>query len=564
MYQEEEEQKPQKQESVSPLKYGLRYLKKYRTKLAFAIFWSILFAIIPMQVPIITGTLVDGLTMGNSSIDKPPLLLYGIIKVGTSQYEVLSFSLISLIILAIAYGITSHLRISSKAIVSRNFAFELQRVLISKLEFLSLEIHTKHGSSDLLNRAIIDTNNLKPFVEATIIKSITNVVRISYPLIMLFVIDPFIALVASSILPAQYFIIKSLQSKISEVSKQLRNDKARLTMLLKEDLDGIETIQTSNAETYSIQKISKQIEKVEEAQVKGQRYYALMMGFAWGLTGLGIALTWWLGGLAVISGNMTLGQLVIFSGFVLFAYTPVRRLTQVVKDHHRGIVAIKHIQEILETPSSIEEYEYPTNLKITHGTIIFRNVSFSFNKKHKKNPVLKNVNIKIESKRITAIVGSSGSGKSSILRLITRLYDPSEGQVLIDGQDIKNVSIKSLRSQIAVVPQSPVIFTGSIIENVRLANPDASDIEVKQACLNADTIKFINKFEKGLDTVIGKGGIYLSVGEAQRIAIARALLKKAKILLLDEPSSAIDPESAKSIMNTLYKLKKDMTIVLVA
>ena len=312
MYQEEEEQKPQKQESVSPLKYGLRYLKKYRTKLAFAIFWSILFAIIPMQVPIITGTLVDGLTMGNSSIDKPPLLLYGIIKVGTSQYEVLSFSLISLIILAIAYGITSHLRISSKAIVSRNFAFELQRVLISKLEFLSLEIHTKHGSSDLLNRAIIDTNNLKPFVEATIIKSITNVVRISYPLLMLFVIDPFIALVASSILPAQYFIIKSLQSKISEVSKQLRNDKARLTMLLKEDLDGIETIQTSNAETYSIQKISKQIEKVEEAQVKGQRYYALMMGFAWGLTGLGIALTWWLGGLAVISGHMTLGQIVIF------------------------------------------------------------------------------------------------------------------------------------------------------------------------------------------------------------------------------------------------------------
>ena len=126
------------------------------------------------------------------------------------------------------------------------------------------------------------------------------------------------------------------------------------------------------------------------------------------------------------------------------------------------------------------------------------------------------------------------------------------------------MSIKSLRSQIAVVPQSPVIFTGSIIENVRLANPDASDTEVKQACLNADTIKFINKFEKGLDTVIGKGGIYLSVGEAQRIAIARALLKKAKILLLDEPSSAIDPESAKSVMNTLHKLKKDMTIVLVA
>jgi ATP-binding cassette, subfamily B, bacterial MsbA len=561
MYREEHQ--PQKQESTSPLKYGLKYLKKYRTKLAFAIFWSILFVIIPMQVPVITGTLVDGLTINNSRNDKP-LLFYGLIEVGKSAYEVLFFSLVSLIILAISYGIASHLRISLRAIVSKNFAFELQRILVRKLEFLSLDIHTKHGSGDLLNRAIIDTNNLRPFVEATIIKSITNVIRISYPLIMLFVIDPFIALVASLILPAQYFIIKSLQSKISDVSRQLRNDKARLTMLLKEDLDSIETIQTSNAETYSIQKISKQIGKVEEAQTKGQRYYAMMMGFAVGLTGLGVALTWWLGGLAVISGDMTLGQLIIFSGFVLFAYTPVRRLTQIVKDHHRGIVAIRHIQEILEEPSSIEEDENPICLEIRHGTITFRNVSFSFDKKQKINPVLNNININIEPKRITAIIGSSGSGKTSILRLITRLYDPSEGQVLIDGQDLKNVSIQSLRSQIAVVPQSPVIFTGSIIENIRLANPNASDTEVKQACLNADAIKFINKFEKGLDTVVGKGGIYLSVGQAQRIAIARALLKKAKILLLDEPNSAIDPESAKSIMNTLHKLKKEMTIVLVA
>jgi ABC-type multidrug transport system fused ATPase/permease subunit len=562
MYQEENQ--PQKQEPTSPLKYGLKYLKKYRTKLAFAIFWSILFVIIPMQVPVITGTLVDGLTINNSRNDKP-LLFYGLIEVGKTAYEVLSFSFISLIILAISYGIASHLRISLRAIVSRNFAFELQRILVRKLEFLSLDIHTKHGSGDLLNRAIIDANNLRPFVEATIIKSITNVARISYPLVMLFVIDPFIALVASSILPAQYFIIKSLQSKISEVSRQLRNDKARLTMLIKEDLDSIETIQTSNAETYSLQKISNQIERVEEARTKGQRYYAMMMGFAVGLTGLGVALTWWLGGLSVISGDMTLGQLIIFSGFVLFAYTPVRRLTQIVKDHHRGIVAIRHIQEILEEPSSIKEDENPRSLEICHGTITLRNVSFSFNKEQKRNPVLNNININIEPKRITAIIGSSGSGKSSILRLITRLYDPSEGQMLIDGQDLKKVSIQSLRSQIAVVPQSPVIFTGSIIENIRVASPNASDTEVKQACWNADASKFINKFEKGLDTIIGKGGIYLSVGQAQRIAIARALLKKkAKILLLDEPNSAIDPESAKSIMNTLHKLKKEMTIVLVA
>jgi ABC-type multidrug transport system fused ATPase/permease subunit len=453
--------------------------------------------------------------------------------------------------------------ISSRSIISRNLAFELQNVLIRKLEFLSLDIHTKYGAGDLLNRTLIDTNNVRPFVEATIIKSITNVVRISYPLLMLFVIDSALASVVSLMLPVQFLIIRNLQSRIGEASRQLRKDKARLTMLQKENLDGVETIQTSSAEIYAIQKISNQIQKVEEAQVTIQRYYGRMMGFAWGLTALGVALSWSLGGLKVLSGDITLGQLVIFSGFVLFAYTPVRKLTQTVKEHHRGLVAMRHIQEILETSSSIEESENSTDLKIIQGSIIFRNVSFSFKERQKNRIILDNISINIKPKSLTSIVGRSGSGKSSILKLISRLYDPLEGQVLIDGQDIRNVSIQSLRSQIAVVPQVPVIFTGTIMENIRLANPDASDIEIKQACVNADALKFIRKFKKGLDTVIGQRGVKLSEGEVQRIAIARALLKKAKILLLDEPSSAIDPESTASILNTLNRLKKDITIVLV-
>jgi ATP-binding cassette, subfamily B, bacterial len=566
---------------MSPLKFGIKRLKKFRIKLISAIVWSILFAVIPMQVPVITGTLVDGID--NSDIDKQqvrgitgtlvdgidnseddkPVLFYGIIQVGNTPYRVIAFTLVSLIIVAIAYGFTSYMSISSRSIISRNFAFEIQNVLIRKLEFLSLDIHTKYGSGDLLNRTLIDTNNVRPFVEATIIKSITNVVRISYPLLMLFVIDSFLAFVVSLILPAQFLIIRNLQSRIGEASRQLRKDKARLTMLQKENLDGLETIQTSSAETYTIQKISNQIQRVEEAQVTIQRYYGMMMGFAWGLTALGVALGWSFGGLKVLSGDITLGQLIIFSGFVLFVYTPVRKLTQTVKEHHRGLVAMRHIQEILETSSSIVESKNSTGLKITQGRIIFRNVSLSFKKRKKNRTILNNICINIKPNSITAIVGRSGAGKSSILKLITRLYDPLEGEVLIDGKDIKTVSIQSLRSQIAVVPQIPIIFTGTIMENIRLANPDASDFEVEQACLNADALKFIKKFKKGLDTVIGQRGDNLSEGEAQRIAIARALLKKAKILLLDEPSSAIDPEATASIMNSLHHLKKDMTIVLI-
>ena len=144
-----------------------------------------------------------------------------------------------------------------------------------------------------------------------------------------------------------------------------------------------------------------------------------------------------------------------------------------------------------------------------------------------------------------------------------RLYDPSEGKISIDGQDIKHVSISSLRSQIALVPQSPVIFSGTIKENILLANPDASDKEIEEACIVSDALLFINKLEKGLSTIVGQGGVHLSGGEVQKIAIARALLKKPKILLLDEPTSAIDTESAKHIMNALNGLRKSMTIIIV-
>ena len=144
------------------------------------------------------------------------------------------------------------------------------------------------------------------------------------------------------------------------------------------------------------------------------------------------------------------------------------------------------------------------------------------------------------------------------------MYDPQEGEILIDKQDIKNISVSSLRSQIAVVPQSPMIFYGTIIENIKLANPDASEDEVKEACIKSDALKLISKFDNGLNTVIGEGAITLSGGEIQRIAIARALLKKSRILVLDEPTSAIDEESARSIISTLNRLKKDLTIVIVS
>ena len=539
-------------QQISPVKYALKYLKKYKLKLAAAIFWSILFVIIPMQVPILTGALIDG-------IHGKSVKLYGLVELNQTPEQILNLAVIGLVLVAAIYGVTAYFRTTAKAKISRHFVFELQKALIQKLEFLSLDIHAKYGSGELLNRTIVDTGSVRPFVEGTIIKACTNVVRITYPLLILFIMDPILAVMSSSILPVQFFLTRTLQKKLHKSSRHSRKNRSKLTTFVKESLDGIETIQTSNAERYSIEKISRQAEKLEAHQLHTQKYFGLMTGLAWSLTSLGLAITWWQGGLKVISGEMTIGNLIVFTGFVLFIYAPLRRFTEVMKDYHKSITAVENIQEILDTPSSIQESLDAVQLTLPHGKIELQNVSFSY----AERKVLNNLNITIEKNSITAIVGKSGSGKSSLLKLITRLYDSSEGQILIDGQDIKKVAILSLRKAIAVVPQTPVIFNGTILENVRLARPEATDQEVIEACKSADALEFILKLDRGFNAVLGTGGTNLSGGQVQRVAIARALLKKPRILLLDEPSSALDTKSESAVIATLEHLKNNMTIILV-
>ncbi len=543
-------------QSLSATKYVFKYLKKDKARLVFAIFWSILFVIVPMQVPILTGALIDG-------IHGKHVKIYGFIELHHTPEQILNFAIIGLIITAAAYGIAAYFRTTSVARVSRHFVSQLRKALIQKLEVISLDIHEKYGAGELLNRAIVDTQSMRPFIESLFIKTSTNVVRMAYPLLMLFIIDPFLASIASSILPVQWLIARKLQKKLHTASRQARTTQSNLTTVVKENLDGIETIQTSTAEIHSIEKISKQAEKLELDQLQTQKYSGIIAGIVWTLTSIGLALTWWQGGLKVLAGDMTIGTLVAFTGFVVFIYTPSRKFTDVINVYQKGIVALERIQEILETQSSIHESLNAADLRIEHGNMEFRNVSFSYSPANAPQEVLTGINLTIEPNRITAIVGKSGSGKSSLLKLITRLYDPLEGQVLIDGQDIKNVKLESLRSQIAVVPQTSVIFSGTISENVRLGRPDASDKEVEEACRSADALKFIVKLNKGLNTRLGQGGVNLSGGEAQRIAIARALIRKPKILLLDEPSSALDSESESTIMATLDLLKNNMVIILI-
>lgn len=539
--------------SQSPLQLTIAYLKDQKGRLAAALGWRTLFILIPMQLPIITGAVVDGLSGEEASF-------YGITLPASNPLYVLQIASIGLVIIALLYGTSSYMHGVSRARLSRNFVASLRKRTFRKMSALSLNQHHEHGAGELLERALRDTASMRLFLYRVFIQSVTNVLRVIYPIVMMLIIDVRLALIVLTILPTQYIFTRFLQKKLHTATQTRRQTQSELTEVVKEGLDGIETIKSLHAEKQFVHFMQKTATQLEEDEMTTSRITAGISGTVWMMTSIGVAIAWWLGGKAVMSGEMTVGTLVMFLGFVTLAYRPFRQFTTMLNTYKRGIVGLERIHKLLSTTNEIKEEENASTLSITAGRISLCNVSFSYD----EAPVLEEVSMEIAPRQLTAIVGRSGSGKSSILRLVSRLYDPKEGYVLIDGQPIHQMTLGSVRSNIAVVPQKPMLFTGTLLDNIRIAKPDATIEEVYRVCEEAFLTSVIDRLEHGLHTPIGRGGSDLSGGELQRLSIARALVTQPAILLLDEPTSGLDAESESAIVNTLLRLRGKVTVIVVA
>lgn len=536
----------------SPLGFLLRRLRRHRAELALALTWSILFVVVPMQVPLFTGALVSGLT-GTSAT------LYGLVTL-TGQTEIVRVTIAALIGVAVAYGVTSYLAASSTAELSRMFVRDVRKDMIARLDRSSLDVHRRFGSGELMSRVMSDTESTRNFVQYVFFTNVQSVVRIVYPVAMLLLLDPWVALVTAAVLPAQWLVTRRFQTGLRRATRTARTTRGRLMASVKENLDGIETIQTSNAEGPAIARVGRETDQLAQDQIDVRTYTGLINGSTGVFTSIGVALAWGLGGMQVLAGSLTLGVLVTVTGYVVLLYMPVRAFTRVTNVYQRGTVALERIQEVLEVPSPIRDDPRAPPLRIPAGRIEFRDVSFGYDARRS----LRAVNLVIEPGSVTALVGRNGSGKSTLLKLVSRLFDPTDGTVLIDGQDLRNVRLESLRRQVAVVPQSPVLFSGTIEENIRIGRPEASSTEVATACEQAGVLDYIAHQPRGLSTVVGPGGVSLSGGEVQRLSIARALLRAPRILLLDEPNSALDRESEERLAEAVGRLRGRVTVLLVA
>jgi ABC-type multidrug transport system fused ATPase/permease subunit len=526
------------------------HLRRHKLLFAAVLASRGLWELIPLQVPVLAGIIVDGLTGKGVS-------LFGLDGHGLAPLEVLQLASLGLLALALAYGASAYASTMFAARLERALVTSLRRAVFEKVMELSLDHHQRRGAGELLNTALQDTARIRRFTEQALVRTVTNVVRGGYPVIMLFVIDPVLALIAVSIVPPQWLATRYLQKRLHVGTQRIRDTEAELTTDAKQDLDGVETIQALHAEKAVVARFNEMSDQLEERQLSADRITAHMRGAIWFLTSLGLALTWWQGGMRVLEGGMTLGTLIVFMGFTDYVYRPFRRFTEIVKTYRVGLVSLERIGEILAISSSVPVERDARPIRIREGRITFRDVSFGYG----TQTVLRDVNLTIEPRQFTALAGRAGAGKSSLLRLIPRLYDPTHGRVLIDGQALETATLESLRSQVALVPQQPILFTGTILENVQLARPDATLQEIEAACAATGSLAFIEHLEDGFDTRVGRGGRSLSGGQLQRLAIARALLTRPRILLLDEPTSALDAESEALIVETLRRLRGEMTVV---
>tara|TARA_B100000686_G_C16705975_1_gene926297 strand:- start:185 stop:1594 length:1410 start_codon:yes stop_codon:yes gene_type:complete len=371
-----------------------------------------------------------------------------------------------------------------------------------------------------------------------------------------------LSLFAIVMIPLASFFARSLGKRIGKVTKEAQERSGFLNSYLLEIFKNHKIIKIFQTENYEFSRANKFLNDLKEKNIKINLIMTRMSPIMEVLTGIIIGVLIYYSGTLITKGNLEINNFFSFLAAMMLAYQPVRSLATLNMAINQGLSAAKRILPIIDMKSKIVEKTNSKDLKINKGDITFNNVSFKYNEDTAK--VLKSVNLKISGGEMTSLVGHSGAGKSTILNLIPRFYDSEEGDIKIDETSIYDSRIESLRSNISIVTQDITLFDDSVKNNIAYANRYASDEEILNAAKMSFCDEFINKLPNKFDTLIGENGVRLSGGEKQRLSIARAMLKKSKIILLDEATSSLDSDTEEKIQEAIKQLTKNRTTLVIA
>jgi len=444
---------------------------------------------------------------------------------------------------------------------SQNVAYDLRNAMHRKLAALSFSYHDRTETGQILSRAVQDVDRVRFVTGRAFLRLTDGIVLMLGSAAMLLWMNPQLALLALATLPFLAHRAFHLGRRLRPLSLAVQQQLAVLTTRLEQNLHGARVVKAFAQEDAEIARFDRENDRWFDLSVRASRLQAINTPLIDFIANVSTVIIIWYGGLLVIQGHLTLGELVSFTTYLAQLALPVRRLGQIVPALAIAAAAGTRIFEILDAQSEVRDAPDAIPLPPARGLVRFENVSFAYFRRHR---VLDDITFEAQPGQVIALLGMTGSGKSTIINLIPRFYDATEGRIAIDGYDIRSVTLNSLRDQIGIVLQETLLFATTIRENIAFGRPDAREEEIIQAARAAQAHDFIVETPNGYDTLVGERGITLSGGQRQRVAIARALLKDPRILILDDATSSVDTETEQLIQKALERLMRGRTSFIIA
>ena len=480
---------------------------------------------------------------------------------GQDKFAILNFALGAVAAIAIVGAVGSYAEKYLTSSVGQWVMHDLRRTLYQHIHHLSLAEHDEKRTGDLVTRVTSDIEAVQDFITSALLGMLVNVLTIAGMVAWMLYLNWRFALIALSIVPALFWIVFIFTKRIKKASRAVRQKEGELANIVQEVFSSIRVVKAFSREDYEQSRFEDQsLENVETA-LQARSVKAKLSPIVEVLAAVGTCLVLGYGTRLALAGQLSPGDLILFLAYLGKMYKPMRDLSKMGDTVSKASVSYERIEEVLNTVSRVRDLPRARRARPFKGKIEFDRVSFGYTPEQQ---ILKDISFQIEPGQVAAFVGPSGAGKSTIVSLIPRFYDPTAGQVKMDGSDIRQYTLQSLREQMSFVLQDTVLFRVPIWQNIAYGRPEAQRAEIIRAAELANAHEFIEKMPDGYDTMVGERGVSLSGGQRQRVAIARAIIRNTPILLLDEPTSGLDAESEQAVFEALERLMKDKTCVVIA
>ena len=480
---------------------------------------------------------------------------------GQNKFATLDFAVAAVLAIAVIGATSSYLEKYMTTSVSQWVAHDLRRTLYNHIQRLSFAEYDQARTGDMITRVTSDIESVQDFIDSALLGGLVDVFTLFGMIAVMLAINWRFTLVALSVAPVLFVTVYSYTRRIKKASRAVRKKEGELLSVVEEVLTSIHVVKAFAREDYEQRRFESQSLESVETALQARSIKAKLTPFVQVIVAVGTCLVLWYGARLALAGRLSAGILIVFLLYLGKMYKPMRDLSKMTDTVCKAIVGFDRIQEVLGIESAVRDMPRAQKAPRLKGSIEFDHVDFKYDD---VTPVLTDVSFQVEPGQVAAIVGASGAGKSTIISLIPRFYDPVSGCVKIDGYDVRRFKMQSLRSQISFVLQETLLFRASVWENIAYGKPDASAKEIIKAAKMADAHEFIEKMPDGYDSTIGERGATLSGGQRQRIAIARAVIRNTPILILDEPTTGLDAASENGVIEALERLMKNRTTIVIS